>query len=808
MLGNETYLVNLIDSPGHVDFSSEVTAALRLSDGALVVVDCVEGVCVQTRTVMRQALQERVKPVLFLNKIDRLFLELNMPLEDMYQTLARTIESANLVIQRGDSEQFGRDLQVHACDGSVGFGSGLHGWAFTLHSFAQLYFAKMGLTVDDMTDKLWGDNFYDAKSKVWTTSRHTEDGTELGRGFCLFVLAPLKRLFDAIMAPAADPAAYLPLIEKLVRPSKMTRDDLALSGKPLLKKVMQTWLPAADVLTSMIAHHLPSPLTAQKYRMETLYSGPADDACATAIKRCDPTGPLMMYVSKMIPTQDGSRFYAFGRVFSGTLVAGATVRIQGPDYCPDLAILKDKGGDAKDPKPVSVGGTATGSGGGKVRMDLNVRAITGAVLMMGPTTEGMGSFSAGMMCGLVGVDQYLQKCGTITSDPRAHNFRMLKFSVSPVVRCAVSVADPQHLAKLQVGLKRLVKSDPLVQVLTSTTGESIVAACGELHLEICLKDLEQDFMNGIPLKVSAPIVSYCETISAPSDRHITTKSASKLNRLTIKAQPLPANFCADVERGALLPVASKSTEGKLQAHKLVNRHQWDPTEAKKVWAFGVGEGVTNVLVDTSKSVPYLAEARDTFCAAWSDATAGPSAGSSATAQSGGVLCGESLRGVRFDIVDAKLHGDATHRGPRQLNGMMAQAVAGIQLASKPALMEPVYRCAIQVPTTAAEGAYATLRARRAAICEPDAEEDLADARGDDMTSITAFLPVAESFGFASTLRKNTGGQAFPQLVFSHWARMPGDPTDPTSLAGKTVAAIRARKGLKPELPKFDDFVKL
>ncbi|KAF9586975.1 hypothetical protein IFM89_039847 [Coptis chinensis] len=134
-VGNE-FLINLIDSPGHVDFSSEVTAALRITDGALVVVDCIEGVRMQTETVLRQALGERIRPVLVVNKVDRCFLELQLDGEEAYQKFQRVIENVNVIMTTYEDPLLG-DVMVYPEKGTVTFSAGLYGWAFTLTNFAK-----------------------------------------------------------------------------------------------------------------------------------------------------------------------------------------------------------------------------------------------------------------------------------------------------------------------------------------------------------------------------------------------------------------------------------------------------------------------------------------------------------------------------------------------------------------------------------------------------------------------------------------------------------------------------------------------
>jgi elongation factor 2 len=129
--GNE-YLINLIDTPGHVDFGGDVTRAMRAVDGCIVLCDAVEGVMPQTETVLRQALRERVKPILFINKVDRLIKELKLTPEAMQERLMKLIIHVNQLIRKIAESDFGERWQVNVNDGSVCFGSAFHNWGLSI----------------------------------------------------------------------------------------------------------------------------------------------------------------------------------------------------------------------------------------------------------------------------------------------------------------------------------------------------------------------------------------------------------------------------------------------------------------------------------------------------------------------------------------------------------------------------------------------------------------------------------------------------------------------------------------------------
>merc|ERR1719387_2383322 len=241
------------------------------------------------------------------------------------------------------------------------------------------------------------------------------------------------------------------------------------------------------------------------------------------------------------------------------------------------------------------------------------------------------------------------------------------------------------LPKLVDGLKRLSKSDPMVVCSIEETGEHIIAGAGELHLEICLKDLQDDFMGGAPIKISDPVVSFRETVSDRSERTVMSKSPNKHNRLYIEARPLEDGIAEMIDEGEIGPRDDPKARGKMMAEKF----DWDKDiAAKKIWCFAPDTTGPNMFVDVTKGVQYLNEIKDSVVAAmqW--------------AAKDGPLCEENMRNISFEINDVTLHTDTIHRGGGQIIPTARRVMFAAELTGKPRLMEPVYLVEITCPEQA------------------------------------------------------------------------------------------------------------
>ena len=144
-VGGSDYLINLIDTPGHVDFGGDVTRAMRAVDGCIILTCAVEGAMPQTETVVRQALKEKVRPVLFINKVDRLINELQVTPEDMQERFMAQITTVNTLISEFAPAEHRKDWRVSVADGTVAFGSAYHNWGITVP-----YMAKSGISFTDI----------------------------------------------------------------------------------------------------------------------------------------------------------------------------------------------------------------------------------------------------------------------------------------------------------------------------------------------------------------------------------------------------------------------------------------------------------------------------------------------------------------------------------------------------------------------------------------------------------------------------------------------------------------------------------
>lgn len=760
----KSYLMNIFDTPGHVNFSDEATAAMRLSDGVVLFVDAVEGVVLNTERLLKHAVQEKLAITICINKIDRLILELKLPPNDGYYKLRHIVEEVNglLSLYSDDENQY----VVSPLLGNVCFASSQYSACFTLKSFANLYNDRYGdINIHEFSKRLWGDVYFNSKTRKFSKK---PPNTNAQRTFVEFILEPFYKIFTQIVG---DVDTTLPsVIDELG--IRLSKDEMKMNLRPLLRLICSRFFGNFDGFVDMCVTHIPSPEGNAKNKVENFYTGPLDSDIAQDMISCNSEGHLMVHSTKMYPTDDCTFFFVFGRVMSGTLQANQEVRVLGENYT-----LQDE----EDSRILTVGRLWVY----EARYKVEVNRVP-----------------AGNWVLIEGIDQPIVKTSTITevvSEDDVFIFKPLKFNTQSVIKIAVEPVNPSELPKMLDGLRKVNKSYPLLSTRVEESGEHIVLGTGELYLDCVMHDL-RNMYSEIDIKVADPVVTFCETIVETSSLKCFAETPNKKNKITMIAEPLEKGLAEDIENEVVHISWNKKRLGEF----FQNKYDWDLLAARSIWAFGPNITGPNILVDdtlpSEVDKGLLNSVKDSIVQGFQWGTRE------------GPLCEEPIRNVKFKILDAVIASEPLHRGGGQIIPTARRVAYSAFLMATPRLMEPYLFVEVQAPADCVSAVYTVLAKRRGHVTQD------APVPGSPLYTIKAFIPAIDSFGFETDLRIHTQGQAFGLSVFHHWQIVPGDPLDKsiiirplepqpaTHLAREFMVKTRRRKGLSEDVSinKFFD----
>ncbi|KAI3630698.1 hypothetical protein MIR68_012133 [Amoeboaphelidium protococcarum] len=894
------YLINLIDSPGHIDFSSEVSVASRLCDGALVLVDVVEGISSQTVVVLKQARLEKVKPLLLLNKIDRFIVELRLSPQEAYQQLRNIIEQANAIwasfsidedIQKQENAQsfIQQNLDQSAqqqqnekpfqqqqqqseeveCEinnyfepsaGNVLFSSAIDGWAFRVNDFAQILAHKLGFKEAALQKALWGDYYFDSKQKKVLTSKQLK-GRALKPFAVQFMLDNLWQVYDAVQL---NPD--LQQREKIITALNIKLspgDAKSKDSKVVLNAIMSQWLPLSKSVLLAVVDLLPSPRQSQMIKLGELFNikdsvvmdqlEPVKSSVFTCSQNDD--SPVVAFIAKMLSVPE--KFIHFLKESSANEADEKDLQRRRDMLAARMKAASLLGNYDQESNGFNdVSAQSGGSGGEDCLMVGFSRIYSGVIkkgqkiyilrpkfnlqkpqaqgyeqvevrhlfMMMGRDLEEVDEISAGNVFGLIvsGGTSSL-KYATLSSTLKCVPLGSIDFgSSAPIVRVSIEPADPKQLDQLVKGLKQLNFADPCVQIELQDTGEHILQCAGELHLERCIADLKEQFAR-IDLHVSPAIVPFREAIVHGNEidlqQDFSVQVQNQYCTIKLKAQPIPSEVMQFLESNQqrIVQIIENQNSGVSvndgcqhfinQLNDICQKASWvHLIGMKDIWCFGPKRIGPNILInciqDYDRNSWLLPQSADSI---YSQLDASIRAAFSVAVQSG-PLCAEPMQGVCISITSLDVNADADITVVSgQMISLMREAIHKAFMQWSPRIMLAMYRCEIYATSQVLGRVYAVLNQRRGRI----ESEEMKD--GYAIFTISAKLPVCESFGFSDDIRKRTSGVAQPQLVFSGWELLDQDPfwipqteeeledlgdkSDRDNIARRYMESVRRRKGM-------------
>ncbi|OWT33885.1 elongation factor EF-2 [Methanobrevibacter sp. 87.7] len=487
------------------------------------------------------------------------------------------------------------------------------------------------------------------------------------------------------------------------------------------QKELAQKVPISEVLLSMVVEHLPSPKESQAYRVPYIWDGDIESPEGQSMINCDPDGPLAVMVTNVSVDKHAGEI-ATGRVYGGQIQKGTEVYLVGSHSKSRVQQV----GVYFGPERVNTDSVPVG----------NIVYIAGA----------RGAIAGETIC---------------SPDNHIKEFEGLDHISEPVVTVAVEAKNTKDLPKLIEVLRQVAKEDPTIHVeINEETGEHLVSGMGELHLEVISYRINE---KGVEITTSEPIVVYRETVGGTAGP-VEGKSPNKHNRFYIEVEPMEPELFAAYQKGEL-------KEGKVKGKEAANdfmEYGLDKEEARRVWDVYS----KSMFINMTRGIQYLDEVKELLIEGFE------------SAMDQGPIANEICMGLKFKLVDAKLHEDAVHRGPAQVLPAIRKAIYGAIMLAKPALLEPMQKVFINVPQDYMGSCTREVQNRRGTIVNM--------GQHNDMVTIESKVPVAEMFGFAGDIRSAAEGRCLWSTENAGFERLPHE------LQGKIIREIRERKGLSPE----------
>ena len=541
---NSNYLLNIIDVPGHVDFSYEIFSSLKMVDGAIIMIDVIEGICSQTESAIRQAWDEKIKFILVLNKIDKLFRIVEKTPEEAYEHLKNLLEKVNammsslilrdseinnlLNLERKESnvsntsnnensikekkgeesiEEKEKNFYFSPNKGNVIFTSATDNWAFTIDTFVDIFAKKYGTKKEVMKKVLWGDYYLDKKTKKFCEKQPNEDSNPI---FVDFIMKNIYKIYQVVTIDQ-DFSKIQKMVKSLnLNISEKDFNENILKRNPnlVLRTIMREWLPIPQTVYDVIIKELPDPIIGIQNKIDLLFPNNkySKNDFVKKIKKClkekkikGEGVPTLAYISKMVPipkkniqginlgeinqNKDETKFMAFARLYTGEIKEGDEYYVIGPKH------------DIKNNK-----------------LDIKKYKFNNIYYFMGQFLNQINIVPVGNIFSVSDLEKDVFKTSTISDDFNCPSIIPYNIDKNSNIKVSITAENIKDMPILLEGLEKLNKSDPAVNYYTQSNGEHIIVTSGEVHLERCIRDLE-DSLAKVKFKISAPIVNFKEGLN-------------------------------------------------------------------------------------------------------------------------------------------------------------------------------------------------------------------------------------------------------------------------------------------------------